>query len=362
MPRPAELRQPDYEEKFDFSTLFFDCFRVDDHYIEFLGPPLANFFSHFESGSITVLSDANDEKTLPLSSLKRRRGWCQDEVTLPADNTDKSVKLSLGELGTYTVPIGENLKCVFENRRVLLGMVKYDPISWIKEWASFYAAYHATDALLLYNNNSPHYSGAELLSTLKALNLFKTIVIIDWEFPYGPQAGTNGLWDSVYCKTGAFQHAFKRLLANANSVINADIDELIVHEQHVSLHELVESCPVGYMQFQGIWASKPPIPGEKTLPEQRHHRHYRYHGQIDKNTIQCPPKWAVVPKTCPMDSQWRTHDISNKTSAPALTEELRYRHFRDLNTGWKLSRNKPLLAYNEDKLLIAAYRKIGWLP
>ena len=27
MPRPPHLRQPDYEQKFDFKTVFYDCFR-----------------------------------------------------------------------------------------------------------------------------------------------------------------------------------------------------------------------------------------------------------------------------------------------------------------------------------------------
>ena len=30
MPRPLHLRQPDYEEKFDFTTVFYDCFRSLD--------------------------------------------------------------------------------------------------------------------------------------------------------------------------------------------------------------------------------------------------------------------------------------------------------------------------------------------
>ena len=43
MPRPLHLRQPDYEEKFDFTTVFYDCFRsLDASWCVLIGPPLIN--------------------------------------------------------------------------------------------------------------------------------------------------------------------------------------------------------------------------------------------------------------------------------------------------------------------------------
>ena len=46
MPRPPHLRQPDYEQKFDFTTVFYDCFRsADGNWCVLLGPPLINLKS-----------------------------------------------------------------------------------------------------------------------------------------------------------------------------------------------------------------------------------------------------------------------------------------------------------------------------
>src|SRR5271170_4495482 len=43
MPRPQHLRQPDYEDKYDFLTVFYDCFEsVDASWRIFVGPPLLN--------------------------------------------------------------------------------------------------------------------------------------------------------------------------------------------------------------------------------------------------------------------------------------------------------------------------------
>jgi hypothetical protein len=45
-PRPIELRDATYDEKFDATTLFFDAFRVGETRIALIGPPLLNLAKH----------------------------------------------------------------------------------------------------------------------------------------------------------------------------------------------------------------------------------------------------------------------------------------------------------------------------
>src|SRR4030088_1133183 len=46
-PRPPDLRQPRYEEEFDFLTALYDCFASSDgRWVVLVGPPLANLESH----------------------------------------------------------------------------------------------------------------------------------------------------------------------------------------------------------------------------------------------------------------------------------------------------------------------------
>lgn len=363
MPRPVELRQPEYEQQFDFHTLFYDCF--SNHYgdLVMLGPPLLNFRSHFGEQCFKITSPQGTVEASSIEAAAQRTGWCQDEIVLTTEKREiNQLQVALGELGQYDLNPSPYLGSLFQGTRTLFAMVKYDPISWIKEWATFYAKYHGSNALLIYNNDSPLFSGEELLDALSPLQDLTTIIVIDWPFRYGPQAAGIGRWDSVFCKTGAFQHAYKRFLWEAASVINVDVDELLVHEHHVSIHEMVEASQEKYVTFPGIWASRPQDTKQETLPNERTHRLYQYHGNITPSTQQCPDKWAVVPEACPQDSQWRTHDIAGLSDAAPCSGELRYRHFRDLNSGWKLQRTKPLQAYHKDRILIEAYKKIGWLP
>ena len=46
-PRPLTLRQSEYNDMFDWKTLFFDAYRVGPHVV-FQGPPLFNLLEHLK--------------------------------------------------------------------------------------------------------------------------------------------------------------------------------------------------------------------------------------------------------------------------------------------------------------------------
>lgn len=359
MVRPEKLRQEDYERSYDFQTIAFDCFFTVSGDIEIIGPPLLNFWNYFTDDSIKLCS-GNKKYIVQLSEVNYTKRWCQDSLVLSSPSPKIThIELNLQELGDFKAHITSNRCKLFDNKRAILAMVKYDPIQWIEDWAYFYSVYHGSDSVLLYNNLSPHYTSQDLLEALQKVNTIKTVCVVDWPFPYGPQAGESGRWDSVFCKTGALQHAYRKYLLKAKSVINVDIDELVVCETHMPLHDMVESCSPHYIEFGGIWSSRP---NELADPDihMRRHKDYYYHGQVNVDTHQCPAKWAVVPGVCPEGAQWKTHTIDALVSSISYSNEIRFRHFRNLNTGWKGGRIKPLLGYNEDKLLMEAYRRIGW--
>src|ERR1043165_836107 len=52
-PRPRALRQPDFDARFDFDTLFYDVFRhPDNNTVLMIGPALYNLGSLFEGIAI----------------------------------------------------------------------------------------------------------------------------------------------------------------------------------------------------------------------------------------------------------------------------------------------------------------------
>jgi hypothetical protein len=53
----------------------------------------------------------------------------------------------------------------------------------------------------------------------------------------------------------------------------------------------------------------------------------------------CPRKWTVVPRRCPPGAQWGIHSVKRWVSALPVTDRFSYRHFREINDGWKYDRS-----------------------
>src|SRR5690606_8950495 len=132
-------------------------------------------------------------------------------------------------------------------------------LRWIADWVHFYARLHGADGVLVYDNASSAYSLADLQATLDdavskagaAGGNFPALAVA-WPFPYGPQGGmagaVNGVetdWDSDFCQTGSLQHARHRFLRQARSVLNVDVDELVLGTGGRSVFEATEQSRSG---------------------------------------------------------------------------------------------------------------------
>jgi hypothetical protein len=360
--RPKEFRHPAYDQEYDFQTVLYDAFvSHDESEIIIPAPSFLNFDDVINPAAIAPFA--------PQGTIQKfsKKNWPNySEVILGADceaiakkESQPFLQLDLSDNHNFSIAVQKNHSDFFQNKRVVIAMLKFDYPEWIKGWMEFYVRYHKADAFLIYNNASPFIDSQNIIDLANSIIGVDAIAVVDWPFLYGPQAEGSGCWDSVFTKAGFFEHSKQRFLMRAKSVLNVDIDELVVMDNDFSVFEIVESFEDQYLLFHGIWASAPE--NISPQPENRRHSHYKYHGRIDADTKQCPSKWAVVPEKCPKNAQWTTHDIQGMNYVTYPNEQIRYRHFRNLNIGWKDDRTKPLLEYNEDALLVAAYKKIGWL-
>lgn len=362
MPRPPEFRQPGYEDQFDFTTVFFSAFRNVTGEACLVGPSLLNFEPHVRDARLSVLDGSSVRHDIAPEQLKLRNGWCQSILTFPAPaDHEVTLQMDLGVLGQHEAPLQPYLGGLFRGKRVALTMIKYDPLVWVRDWAEFYVRAHGTNAVLVYNNQAPDYTGADIAEALRTIAGLETVVVVDWPFKYGPQAAGTGHWDSVFCKTGAFQHARYALLAEAVSVVNTDVDELIIHPGLESIHEAVERSPEKHIRIGGVWASNSDSAAslEKDIRKRRH-RDFTFRTRM--NHAQCPPKWAVVPSSYPAESQWVTHRIRwYQFEKMPLHTEFCFRHFRNLNSSWKRERAAVPKTLTPDDDMRKVFRAIGWL-
>jgi len=323
-PRSDSCKSSDYNEKFDFYTLAFDVFMSDDKLV-FSGPPSYGLENLYNKKNF-ILDGRCTQSDLHITMLDRtQRNWFY---------SDSKIKLfQWGGTGLeFNIVVNENFHHVFKNKKVLFTLSKNNKLEWISDWIKFYKKIHLIDAVLFYDNNSDYYSVEELKEYLIKEKLEVDIIIVPWNFKYGPQGGTsaevkNAPWDSDFCQYGMMEHAKERFLKYASGVINVDVDELILNENKKSVFEELEKVPG--VQISGRWIES--IPLYKT--DLRRFNNFFYY---DKSQWESDYKWCINPQKIENDVQWKVHTVKSKKLQ--LSKNFYYAHYKGINYNWKLNR------------------------
>ena len=355
-PRPEHLRQPGYDDVYDFRTLFYDAFlwRAGCE-VRLIGPQLLNFEKHVLAGQISLV---DGDRTVPLSfALHHKRKVAYLDVTLPAAmQTGPTLRFDFGPLGVHVITANASGLGLFAGHRVAFTMFKYESNTWLRDWAYFNAAYHGATALLVYHNACPDRATAEIAEALKGIPNVQVCLVSDWPFPFGPIDGGTGIWDSNYCKPAMFEHARWRFLAEARSVLNTDIDELVITKGHRSIFEIAEQAPERHVRFFGHW-----VTGDQAARglDTRRHKDFDKIAN-DPDDIEVEPKWAVVPGALTDENRWLIHSVTHAKPLVLQPSDVGLRHFRHINSKWKIDRFAVSGPLETDTLLQEAFQKIGW--
>ena len=332
MPRPANLRQPDYEDKFDFLTIFYDCFEsVNSRWSIFLGPPFLNL----EPTVLTALPNAFGCRSSSDVLLRHARPCAQLWLRTVQSRAD----LPLRVFRQSEITIQPNHCDLFRDRNVLLTKSKDNDLRWIHDWVHFFARKHGSDAVLFYDNASTKYEISEIYETISSIPGVEVVVVVEWPYKFGPVGsesfnGPQGLpWNSTYSQLGILEHARHRFLALADTVVNADVDELVLTKNSVSIFELVRRSLTGYLEYSGHWIES------VTETTNKEHRHFDFVYRSATPAELAKPKWTIAPRRSPPQSQWLVHQVSGM-QPDALSQAVSYRHFRAISTGWKYPRDK----------------------
>jgi hypothetical protein len=350
-PRPPDDRSPDYESLFDHDTLFYDVFHAGDgRRIICLGPPLLNCEEALSEVVFRV--PAAKEATIwkyrpPRSHLQPS---CQFCLMAPEIAAADHLVMELGGR-RVDIPIRPSGYPRFAGRRVLVTLSKDNPLPWIRDWAQFNVRIHGADAVLFYDNGSTAYDPAEVRAYLIDLQGVDDVLVVPWKFPYGPGTGRQNKQDSFYCQPGALEHARWRFCGRARGVLNTDIDELVVLRSGASIFDRAERSSKAAIVFPGFWVEGLARPSGKSTIALHTDCVHRQRGQAIMRRMflfnrLLRTKWIVVPERCPDDVDWGVHDIypvrrqtrQERGAWRLKPRDVLYRHFRQINTGWKTPR------------------------
>lgn len=325
-PRPPELRQPGYDEVYDYDTLLYDVFRdAKGRRVLAVGPPLHNLLGVFEQMHVSA-----GPRRLDRALLLRDRNM---QIWIDGAAEVEAVVFSGEELQSPSLKVGDNRCALFEGRRVVVAISKENDLAWIADWARFYERCHGATGLLLYDNGSKSYGCDDIRAAVAASAPGLQVEIVSWPFRFGARGGPAKRWDSDYCQYGILEHARHKYLQTASSVLNCDIDELVVSAGGKSIFEVTETKRRGYTAMSGVVM---PNNFDPERPGPRRFMHYRY---SERGSV-CPNKWCVVPAKCGVTQQWKIHGVTGFSTEPDKGEFV-YRHFRGINTSWTFNRSRP---------------------
>jgi hypothetical protein len=363
-PRPLRLRQPDFDERFDSDTLFYDVFRMSgSDKIFMVGPALYN---------LATLVDRMQVIAKPSNEVCRFRRFDMDRMTrvvvdAPPNTLELALRASFGEI---VVSVSGSEAESYKGLRVLCTISKNNHIDWICDWARFNRDIHGAQAILLYDNDSSAYSLNELSDRIGAVGGLSFVGLVPFPFRFGPPGhGLRKHWDSNFLQISSLEHARWRFLSEARSFLNSDVDELVLSAKGDSLFEAAEKK--GLIRFFGSWV--PNLDRDIGAgAADRGVRHFDFR-HVEKTRFQvkspfivnrCQPKWAVAPQKAPWASQLTHHRIKNWWRGCLWSRSFSFRHFRGLSTGWKYDRSRletfDPIRHRVDTAMLDAFRRVDW--
>jgi hypothetical protein len=365
--RPPEGRGPDYLEKFDADTLLYDLF-LDrgGRRVVGIGPPLANLADAFAGSAWRALPGG---EPVTFRIIPRDRG-VRIEADVPLGTEGLAVS---GPLGEQARPVAQDRTGLFAGRRVILTLSRNNDLAWIKDWIRYNRDVHGADGVLFYDNASTAYSTEELADAIGSVGGIAARAVVPWPFKYGPQGSGSAYWDSDFCQHGVLEHARRHFLASARSVLNSDIDELVVGPSGHSVFAAAERSLTGMALYPGVWVyglvgiPPPKDAGAHSYAPFRHYLDPEKADRVLASRGYLANKWAVVPRRCPDGLQWATHTIIGWRflyAGASRTTRFVYRHYRELSTNWKHDRSRrPAYVpgvFVEDEAAAQALARVDW--
>lgn len=340
--RPAHLQNESYADRYDWDTLFYDVYRVGAHVV-LQGPPFLNLLAPLKA-SAPFASAFGFPRFAARHYGQKKRGeiWLRSKADV--------VHID-GPIGRYAIPVQPDMAGLFAGRRVITTLSKDNDLRWIADWVRFYARLHGADGVLLYDNGSTAYSLAELQATLDEAvarlggGAFPALAL-SWPFPYGPQGGPAGAvngpngqeqpdWDSDFCQTGMLQHARHRFLRRARSVLNVDIDELVLDDAGSSIFAAAEAARTKMVKFPGRWIANAAAPHVTRA----NCRHADFVLRDLPDEALCPPKWCLVPGNAGrLADSWSVHNVFGARGNRQVSTAFSFRHMRAISNSWKEDR------------------------
>lgn len=328
-PRPIEHRQPEYDERFDHTTLFSGAFVVQDG-LELLGPPLLNLRADLTGATFIV-----DGVTFGGEVLMEDKHRISRTILRGIKHANEVV-VDFPHEGTVSLPVSQPISG-FDNRRVLVTQQQNNPIEWIRFWARFHAVQHGVDAVVVYDNFSTVYGSGDLEDALCSIPELTDVAVIDWRVPFGVTGGPANMWDSDFGQHQQLEHAMRYVLADAACVVQGDVDELVIADNGASVCDMLIDSSVAELRYPRRGVGVTVLGGHGMEGHLLGHEDFGYFDPVRPLQM---PKYSVVPSRVHSDAHYLVHGVDG---VPRIVAEGVYsRHYSALRVDWRKGALEPI--------------------
>lgn len=322
-PRDPLARPHDYEDRADLATVFYDCYwSASGSEVVGLGPRLGSFEALLSETSFIARPSG---ATVP-AQIGERGTLAEVIFPVPAGTRDI---LAQTPHGTRVIVPQPNEQALFAGKRVLVTQSLNNPLHWIRDWAWFYIKTHGTNAIVFYDNGSHAYGKQDIKAALEPLPGLDLLVLPDWPYRFGAPNDILGHNDSRFSQRGVLEHARQRFLRRASSVINCDIDELIIPLAGTGLHDSVEASRTGYLQIGGCYFER--VTEDGALPDVAATTFRSWPYRLREPRLSSK-KWAVAPGKHADSVFWTVHRIYGRKPVSEASEQFRLCHIYGMKT------------------------------
>lgn len=354
LPRAPDRDRPEaFTKAFDARTLFYDCFwHADGQRVLLVGPPPVNLQKVFAAARFVARPGGEVLAPRFYASLSTM----VTELRVAPDTTSVEVTIT-GE--TLALPVQRSFAEELRGRKLLFSINRDNDLEWIREWATFHAKVHGTDAVVLYDNGSTRYEPAEILDVLGTVPGLSFAAVPSWKQSFGPidtAVRANPFW-SRFLQIGSMSVVLRRFGELAYGLLDCDIDELAGTRSGRSIYDVAKQSRGGLVAFRGIWI-------EATGAGQ-HHRDYAMRLSDPKASVCRQRKWALDPsrswvRKLSVHPYW--HWVEGRPLfSKSMPRDALYWHFKGINTNWKQQRNRAPdagLAVEVDTMLQDRFKEL----
>ncbi|WP_424983927.1 hypothetical protein [Maritalea sp. S77] len=331
---PEIPRSDQFMAEFDQRGIFYSVFRdISGKRVWFLGPELMNL----KAEVLPIWVEGNRSGRRKKLRFIKNNHAIVGYANLP--ETDDEAKVEIAG-HTLNVGIGENFSEANSGSRIVYCISKDNDLKWIADWAHFYVKEHAADTFVIFDNNSTAYTTQDIESALNEVPGVKRAIAINWPFKFGvldPVAQSqHQRCQILFAQRVAHMELFLRYGMFANSILNVDIDELVVSTERNSIFEVVERRFFGCLKFERYLVEnvrEPQITNDLPSFREFYFRNKNHLSRQDQYK-----KWIIAPSKLRRISKapilW-THRIYGVINPYPVAKEFKCYHFAGITCDWR---------------------------